>query len=874
MTFQHVHVIGAGLAGLSAAMDLVAAGVAVTVHEAGPAAGGRCCSYFDRELGCRLDNGNHLLLSGNRVGLRLPGPRRGARHHGRSGGAGVPVHGCVYRGSDGPCAPMPAGCPGGCSAAVAVCPAPACASSCPFSPCPAAAPTPPVAGTLRPGELYRRLLEPLAVAALNTPPETASAALLGAVMNESLALGGAACIPAFPREGLSESFIDPAVAWLRDHGAEVLLSQRVARMDQAGGRVTSVNDRPVAGGEAVVLAAPAPVAAGLLPGLQVPDQFEAILNVHYRCDADPGEAGFTGPGRRHCRVGVRQARRRQRHHQRRQPPGGPATCGFGDTGVGRCARRPGLAATASAMARGKGEAGNLRRHTGAGSPPSPCQDWIGQPGAGRRLDPHRVARNDRRCDQVWLHRSIPPIGWPACGLNEYDLIPCRAKPLTRPLVDYDAPDGAARSIPGDIPDRLLEDAISRASAALTDRQRDDGHWVFELEADATIPAEYVLLEHYLDRIEPDLQARIGIYLRRIQGAHGGWPLFHGGAFNLSASVKAYYALKAIGDDPDAPHMARARAAILAAGGAERTNVFTRIQLALFGQVPWRAVPAMPVEIMHLPRWFPFHLSKVSYWSRTVMVPLLVLMALHPRARNPRGIEIQELFCTPPERVRDWIRGPYRSGWGAVFKAIDGVVRVAEPAFPATVRARAIDGAVAFVTERLNGEDGLGAIYPAMANTVMMFDALGFAADHPPCRHRLGRGAEAAGGDGGRSLLPALPVAHLGHQPGRPCGCGGGGRGNAGPGCRLRLAGGAPGDGPARRLGRCPGRMPRQAAGRSSMRTRTTRTWTTPPWSGCCCTATATRPMPTASPAPRLGCWGCRAPTAAGAPSMPTTPMTT
>ena len=284
-------------------------------------------------------------------------------------------------------------------------------------------------------------------------------------------------------------------------------------------------------------------------------------------------------------------------------------------------------------------------------------------------------------------------------------------------------------IPDTLSEDLLEDSIGRASAALGNRQQADGHWVFELEADATIPAEYVLLEHYLDRINPALQAKIGIYLRRIQGEHGGWPLFHGGVFNLSASVKAYYALKAIGDSTDAPHMARARDAILAAGGAERTNVFTRIQLALFGQVPWRAVPAMPVEIMHLPRWFPFHLSKVSYWSRTVMVPLLVLMALHPRARNPRGIEIPELFRTPPEEVRDWIRGPYRSGWGHVFKAIDGVVRVAEPAFPAGVRTRAIEEAVSFVTERLNGEDGLGAIYPAMANTVMMFDALGYAADH-------------------------------------------------------------------------------------------------------------------------------------------------
>jgi squalene-hopene/tetraprenyl-beta-curcumene cyclase len=280
------------------------------------------------------------------------------------------------------------------------------------------------------------------------------------------------------------------------------------------------------------------------------------------------------------------------------------------------------------------------------------------------------------------------------------------------------------------PDAMLHEATARASAALARRQHADGHWLFELEADATIPAEYVLLEHFLDRIDPALETRIGVYLRSIQGAHGGWPLFHDGAFNLSASVKAYFALKAIGDDPDAPHMARARQVILAAGGAERTNVFTRAQLALFGQVPWRAVPVMPLEIMHLPLWFPFHLSKVSYWSRTVIVPLLVLMALRPVARNPRDVAIQELFRSPPAQVRDWIRGPYRSVWGRFFKGIDSMLRVVQPAFPRRGRSSAIEKAVRFVTERLNGNDGLGGIYPAIANSVMMFDTLGYPPEHP------------------------------------------------------------------------------------------------------------------------------------------------
>jgi squalene-hopene/tetraprenyl-beta-curcumene cyclase len=286
-----------------------------------------------------------------------------------------------------------------------------------------------------------------------------------------------------------------------------------------------------------------------------------------------------------------------------------------------------------------------------------------------------------------------------------------------------------------MPDTLLfsdlDTSVERARAALLAHQHADGHWLFELEADATIPAEYVLLEHFLNRIDEPLEQKIGVYLRAAQGAHGGWPLFHDGRMDLSCSVKAYYALRCIGDPADGPHMRRARDAILAAGGAERTNVFTRAQLALFGQVPWRAVPVMPLEIMHLPLWFPFHLSKVSYWSRTVIVPLLVLMALQPKARNPRGVTVRELFRQDPDEVRDYIRGPYRSPWGRFFKGLDSALRVAQPWFPKQSQQSAIAKCVSFVTERLNGEDGLGGIYPAMANSLMMFDTLGYWLDAPP-----------------------------------------------------------------------------------------------------------------------------------------------
>jgi squalene-hopene/tetraprenyl-beta-curcumene cyclase len=276
----------------------------------------------------------------------------------------------------------------------------------------------------------------------------------------------------------------------------------------------------------------------------------------------------------------------------------------------------------------------------------------------------------------------------------------------------------------------LDEAVRRATESLLALQHADGNWAFQLEADTTIPSEYILLQHYLGRIEPELQARIARYIRARQGAEGGWPLFHGGDLDLSCSVKAYFALKAAGDRSDAPHMERARAAILARGGVRRCNVFTRITLALFGEVPWRAVPVMPVEIMLLPGWSPFHIAKISYWSRTVLVPLLVLLALRPRARNPQAVTIRELFVDPPEQVRNWISGPTSSPLSLVFGMLDRFLRVAEPCFPAHARQRAIEKAVSFVTERLNGEDGLGGIYPAIANSVMMFDCLGYMPDHP------------------------------------------------------------------------------------------------------------------------------------------------
>jgi len=244
----------------------------------------------------------------------------------------------------------------------------------------------------------------------------------------------------------------------------------------------------------------------------------------------------------------------------------------------------------------------------------------------------------------------------------------------------------------------LEGAILRARSALLDLQHPDGYWCFELEADCTIPAEYILMMHFMDEIEESLERKIVPYLRAHQESHGGWPLFHGGKFDISCSVKVYYALKLAGDSPDSPHMAKARKAILDFGGAARCNVFTRITLALFGQIPWRGVPFTPVEIILFPRWFPFHLNKVSYWSRTVVVPLTILCSLKPLAKNPRKVQIGELFVTPPEEEKNYF--PTRTHLNKLFLILDKAGHLLEPFMPRMVRQRALKKAERWMIERL------------------------------------------------------------------------------------------------------------------------------------------------------------------------------
>nr|WP_294509930.1 hydroxysqualene dehydroxylase HpnE [uncultured Rhodopila sp.] len=280
-----VHVIGAGLAGLAAALSLTGAGRAVVIHEAGAAGGGRCRSYFDKEIGLRIDNGNHLLLSGN-TAARAYIAETGAAERFHIPDQAVFPFLDIKRGERWTVHPNPGRIPWWMVLPHRRVPETRLSDYLDLIRIVRCRDDTTVADSLRRGELFRRLVEPLAIAALNTSTAEGLARLLGAVVRETLMQGGKACRPMLPKEGLSEALVEPAVATLLARGAEIRFNSRIAGLTIEHGAVTGL--RGPAGpvevdrSDAVVLAVPPWVASELLPGLVVPDAFEAILNIHYR----------------------------------------------------------------------------------------------------------------------------------------------------------------------------------------------------------------------------------------------------------------------------------------------------------------------------------------------------------------------------------------------------------------------------------------------------------------------------------------------------------------------------------------------------------------------------------------------------------------
>ena len=288
----------------------------------------------------------------------------------------------------------------------------------------------------------------------------------------------------------------------------------------------------------------------------------------------------------------------------------------------------------------------------------------------------------------------------------------------------------------------IDDAIRRSQAWFLSRQHPtEGYWVAELEADTTLTAEYLMLRRLLDQVDPERERKAVSYLRATQLPDGGWPIYYGGPSEISASVKAYFALKLCGISGDEPFMLRARNCILGKGGVVQANVFTKITLALFDQYDWEGIPHMPVELMFLPKWFYFNIYAISYWSRAVLIPLLIVFAHRPVCRISKEQGIEELYASSRAEIRYWKFPPFNKDqkWLTphnVFVALDALLKIYDHMPLLWLREKALHQAATWMLEHIKGSGGLGAIYPAMANSIMALQCLGYQVDDPLVRKAL------------------------------------------------------------------------------------------------------------------------------------------
>ena len=277
----------------------------------------------------------------------------------------------------------------------------------------------------------------------------------------------------------------------------------------------------------------------------------------------------------------------------------------------------------------------------------------------------------------------------------------------------------------------LGQTISRAISWLVSAQDPNGYWVAPLEADATIPSEYLFLHEIIGRpVDPGLRGKIVESILSLQGKEGGWPLFKDGDPDISATVKAYLALKLSGFSPEDPALVRARAWVLSRGGAGKVNVFTRIALAVFGQYDWEKVPALPAEMVLLPSWFPFSIYSVSYWSRTVIVPLLFIYHHRPLVKLSPERGISELFDPAHPDGERFLPSRKFFTFRNIFLRLDSLLRFWNRHPVPFLRKRALKAAMEWMMPRLAGEGGLGAIYPAMANSAVALHLSGYGLAHP------------------------------------------------------------------------------------------------------------------------------------------------
>jgi len=282
----------------------------------------------------------------------------------------------------------------------------------------------------------------------------------------------------------------------------------------------------------------------------------------------------------------------------------------------------------------------------------------------------------------------------------------------------------------------IDEAIRKSQAWFLAKQDvSEGFWVAELEADTTLTSEYLMLRRFMNVVDPERERKAVSYLMSTQLAAGGWPIYHGGPPDISASVKAYFALKLAGVSAEEPFMIKARECILAKGGVVAAHVFTKIALALFGQYDWRGIPSMPPEIMLLPKRFYFSIYAISYWSRAVLIPLLIVFSHRPICRIPDEQGIDELYLVPKPEINYRTVAPFQKDktWCTprnFFINLDALLKIYDRTPVTWVRERAVQAAAQWMLQRVQGSGGLGAIYPAMANSIVAMHCLGYKADDP------------------------------------------------------------------------------------------------------------------------------------------------
>ncbi len=284
----------------------------------------------------------------------------------------------------------------------------------------------------------------------------------------------------------------------------------------------------------------------------------------------------------------------------------------------------------------------------------------------------------------------------------------------------------------------IDDLISRVAAAidgarncLFSEQHEEGYWCGELEADATLEADYIILHVLLGTGSPERMAKAARYILQHQNEDGGWSIYAHGPSNISASVKCYFGLKLAGYAADHPELLRARKKILEMGGVTEVNTFTKIYLCFFGQYDYDAVPAIPPEIVLFPKWFWFNIYEISSWSRAILVPLSICYAKKPFKKIPDELGVEELFVGGRDKSRMHLRWDKKLFcWRNFFLSLDRLTHWFERVHIRPLRSIALKVAEKWMLERFEMSDGLGAIFPSMMNAIIALRCLGYSVDDP------------------------------------------------------------------------------------------------------------------------------------------------